>query len=114
MECGKLTAKLRDAVPVCFIVNGMEVKRLKNIEIPDEIKKLPFTAFKFDVPASGAITFKIMFEAGVLPNEWSEPRQRKTRSSKAAGQPIEIAPETEAAQEAERPRKPKFPRLLPR
>ena len=39
MECGKLTAKLRDAVPVCFIVNGMEVKRLKNIEIPDEIKK---------------------------------------------------------------------------
>ena len=66
MECGKLTAKLRDAVPVCFIVNGMEVKRFKNIEIPDEIKKLPFTAFKFDVPLNGAITFKIMFEAGVL------------------------------------------------
>ena len=64
MECGKLTAKLRDAVPVCFIVNGMEVKRLKNIEIPDEIKKIPFTAFKFDVPLNGAITFKIMFEAG--------------------------------------------------
>ena len=53
MECGKLTAKLRDAVPVCFIVNGMEVKRLKNIDIPDEIKKLPFTAFKFDVPQNG-------------------------------------------------------------
>ena len=65
MECGKLTAKLRDAVPVCFVVNGMEVKRLKNIEIPDKIKKLPFTAFKFDVPQNGAITFKIMFEAGV-------------------------------------------------
>ena len=35
MECGKLTAKLRDAVPVCFIVDGKEVKRYKNIEIPD-------------------------------------------------------------------------------
>ena len=41
MECGKLTAKLRDAVPVCFIVDGKEVKRYKNIEIPDEVKKLP-------------------------------------------------------------------------
>ena len=89
MECGKLTAKLRDAVPVCFIVNGMEVKRLKNIEIPDEIKKLPFTAFKFDVPQNGAITFKIMFEAGVLPEEWPEPRQRKTRGVKPEIQPSE-------------------------
>ncbi len=26
MECGKLTAKLRDAVPVCFMVNDHEVK----------------------------------------------------------------------------------------
>lgn len=69
MECGKLTAKLRDAVPVCFIEDGKEVKRFKNIEIPDEIKQLPFVDFKFDVPASGAITFKIMFEAGILPTE---------------------------------------------
>lgn len=96
MECGKLTAKLRDAVPVCFIVNGMEVKRLKNIEIPDEIKKLPFTAFKFDVPQNGAITFKIMFEAGVLPEVWPEARQRKQRGSMTAGQPLNIAPETAA------------------
>ena len=102
MECGKLTAKLRDAVPVCFIVDGKEVKRLKNIEIPNEIKKLPFTAFKFDVPQNGAITFKLMFEASVLPDEWPEPRQRKTRGSKAAGQPIDIAPEAEAALEAEK------------
>ena len=57
MECGKLTAKLRDAVPVCFMVDGKEVKRFKNIEIPDEIKQLPFIDFKFDVPATGAITF---------------------------------------------------------
>ena len=70
MECGKLTAKLRDAVPVCFIENGKEIKRFKNIEIPDEIKALPFADFKFDVPMSGAITFKIMFEAGILPTEW--------------------------------------------
>lgn len=96
MECGKLTAKLRDAVPVCFIVNGMEVKRLKNIEIPDEIKKLPFTAFKFDVPQNGAITFKIMFEAGILPEEWPEPRQRRTRGSKAVSLPNNVAPETAA------------------
>lgn len=96
MECGKLTAKLRDAVPVCFIVNGMEVKRLKNIEIPDEIKKLPFTAFKFDVPQNGAITFKIMFEAGVLPEEWPEPRQRKQRGSKAVSLPNTIPVETAA------------------
>ena len=54
MECGKLTAKLRDAVPVCFIVDGKEVKRYKNIEIPDEIKKLPFKAFDFNVPLTGA------------------------------------------------------------
>lgn len=79
MECGKLTAKFRDAVPVCFIENGKEVKRFKNIEIPDEIKQLPFVDFKFDVPASGAITFKIMFEAGILPTEWPEARQRKSR-----------------------------------
>ena len=96
MECGKLTAKLRDAVPVCFIVSGMEVKRLKNIEIPDEIKKLPFTAFKFDVPQNGAISFKIMFEAGVLPEEWPEPRQRKQRSSKAVSLPNAIPSETAA------------------
>jgi len=96
MECGKLTAKLRDAVPVCFIVNGMEVKRLKNIEIPDEIKKLPYTAYKFDVPQNGAITFKIMFEAGVLPEEWPEPRQRKVRGSKVVSLPNNIPPETAA------------------
>ncbi len=34
MECGKLTAKLRDAVPVCFIENGysteIRCKKLKS------------------------------------------------------------------------------------
>ena len=82
MKCGKLTAKLRDAVPVCFIEEGKEIKRVKNIEIPDAIKELEYKGFKFDVPLSGAITFKIYFEPGTLPETWPEPRQRKTRAKK--------------------------------
>jgi len=31
---------------------------------------------------SGAITFKIYFEPGTLPETWPEPRQRKTRAKK--------------------------------
>ena len=81
MECGKLTAKLRDAVPVCFIEDGKEVKRFKNIEIPDEIKKLPYQSFEFSVPVTGAITFKIIFEEGILPKVW--PEARKARSEEA-------------------------------
>lgn len=84
MEMGKLTAKLRDAVPVCFIEDGKEIKRYKNVEIPDELKVLPFADFKFDVPATGAITFKIMFEAGILPKEWPQARERKRRSVQTA------------------------------
>ena len=82
MKCGKLTAKLRDAVPVCFIEEGKEIKRVKNIEIPDAIKELEYKGFKFDVPMSGAITFKFYFEPGTLPETWPEPRQRKTRAKK--------------------------------
>ena len=91
MGCGKLTAKLRDAVPVCFIENGKEVKRFKNIEIPDEIKKLPYQSFEFSVPIAGAITFKIIFEEGVLPKVWPEARTRKSRLPKREETP---APET--------------------
>ena len=87
MECGKLTAKLRDAVPVCFIENGKEVKRFKNIEIPDEIKKLPYQGFEFSVPVTGAITFKISFEPGVLPEVWPEARTRKSRKAKQEEEP---------------------------
>ena len=88
MECGKLTAKLRDAVPVCFIENGKEVKRFKNIEIPDEIKKLPYQEFEFSVPVTGAITFKSMFEEGVLPKVWPEARARKTRKVRSEEAPM--------------------------
>ena len=101
MECGKLTAKLRDAVPVCFIENGKEVKRFKNIEIPDEIKKLPYQDFEFSVPVTGAITFKIMFEEGVLPKVWPEARTRKSRkvSQEEAPMPEKITAGLQAALE---------------
>ena len=91
MKCGKLTAKLRDAVPVRFYENGREIKRYKNIEIPEAIKELEFRDFKFDVPLSGAITFKIYFAPGILPQVWPEPRQRKTRAKMAAEKAQAIA-----------------------
>ena len=84
MECGKLTAKLRDAVPVCFMVNDREVKRYKNIEIPAEIKHLEYCGFRFDVPEDGgAITFKIWFNEGILPEIWPAERERQHRAVKA-------------------------------
>ena len=49
MKTGKITAKLRDAVPVCLMVNGEEVKRYKNIELPDELKEVEMTDFHFNV-----------------------------------------------------------------
>ena len=93
MKCGKLTAKLRDAVPVRFYENGREIKRYKNIEIPDAIKELEFRDFRFDVPESGPITFKIFFAPGTLPETWPEARQRKTRTPKDA----EATPDTAQA-----------------
>ena len=113
MKCGKLTAKLRDAVPVCFIEEGKEIKRVKNIEIPDAIKELEYKGFKFDVPMSGAITFKIYFEPGTLPETWPEPRQRKTRAKKdeiaapAGEDAAQDAPEM--AREAADPQPEEFP-----
>ncbi len=84
MECGKLTAKLRDAVPVCFMVNDHEVKRYKNNEIPEEIKRLEYCGFRFDVPENGAITFKIWFDEGILPEVWPATRKRLHRAQKAS------------------------------
>ncbi len=99
MEMGRLTAKLRDAVPVCFLVEGKEIKRYKNIEIPDDLKKLEYQDFKFDVPAHGSITFKIMFELGVLPEEFPQARERKTRQPMPQGAESQ-ATATEATGEA--------------
>ena len=101
MKCGKLTAKLRDAVPVRFYENGKEIKRYKNIEIPDAIKELEYRDFRFDVPASGPITFKIFFAPGTLPEVWPEARQRKTRSPKDAdSEPMHEQPDQDAMEAA--------------
>lgn len=39
MKTGKITAKLRDSVPVWLMVNGEEIKRYKNIELPKVFQK---------------------------------------------------------------------------
>jgi len=104
MKCGKLTAKLRDAVPVRFYENGREIKRFKNIEIPDAIKELEFRDFRFDVPESGPITFKIFFAPGTLPETWPDARQRKTRTPKAADpEPMTEEPARDAMETPQEP-----------
>ena len=67
MKTGKITAKLRDAVPVRLMVNGEEVKRYKNIELPDELKEVEMTDFHFNVHMDGKIIFEIHYEEGTLP-----------------------------------------------
>lgn len=84
MKTGKITAKLRDAVPVCLMVNGEEVKRYKNIELPDELKEVEMTDFHFNVHMDGKITFEIHYEEGVLPKVFPEARTRVSRAAKAA------------------------------
>ena len=116
MKCGKLTAKLRDAVQVRFYENGREIRRYKNIEIPDVIKELEFHDFRFDVPESGAITFKIFFAPGTLPETWPEARQRKSRTPKAADpepMPADSAQDTpEIPQETAKPMAEEIPQEL--
>ena len=106
MKTGKITAKLRDAVPVCLIVNGKEVKRYKNIELPDELKEVEMTDFHFNVHMDGKITFEIHYEEGTLPEVFPEAHTRVSRMAKAASQEsaevmaVETTePETEAAPE---------------
>lgn len=84
MKTGKITAKLRDAVPVCLMVEGKEVKRYKNIELPDMLKEVEMTDFHFNVHMDGKITFEIHYEPGVLPEVFPEARARVTRAAKAA------------------------------
>ena len=93
-----------------FYENGREIKQYKNIEIPDAIKELEFRDFRFDVPESGPITFKIFFAPGTLPETWPEARQRKARTPKGA----EAAPDTaqgaaEMPQDAAEPMAEEFP-----
>ena len=84
MKTGRITAKLRDAVPVCLMAEGKEVKRYKNIELPDSIKEVELLDFHFNVPADGKITFEISYAQGVLPEVFPEPRAKVTRAEKAA------------------------------
>src|SRR5699024_1731314 len=84
MKTGKITAKLRDAVPVCLMVNGEEVKRYKNIELPDALKEVEMTAYIFTVHTDGKITFEIHYEEGALPEIFPEARTRVSRAAKAA------------------------------
>lgn len=84
MKTGKITAKLRDAVPVCLMVNGEEVKRYKNIELPDALKEVEMTDFHFNVHMDGKITFEIHYEEGALPEVFPEARTRVSRAAKAA------------------------------
>ena len=89
MKTGKITAKLRDAVPVCLMVNGEEVKRYKNIELPDELKEVDMSDFYFNVHMDGKITFEIHYEEGVLPKVFPEARTRVSRAAKAAAKATE-------------------------
>ena len=91
----KAYGKITRCSAVCFMVDGKEVKRYKNIEIPDEIKRLPFIDYKLDVPTSGAITFKIHFAPGVLPEVWPEARQRQSRRN-----PIQLPESTPEQRES--------------
>lgn len=84
MKTGRITAKLRDAVPVCLMVEGKEVKRYKNIDLPDMLKEVEMLDFHFNVPEDGKITFEISYAQGVLPEVFPEPRAKMTRAEKAA------------------------------
>lgn len=109
MKTGKITAKLRDAVPVCLMVEGKEVKRYKNIELPDMLKEVEMTNFHFNVHMDGKITFEIHYEPGVLPEVFPEARARVTRVAKAAAKaaakavqeaaPVEESPEAATQEE---------------
>lgn len=104
MKTGRITAKLRDAVPVCLMVEGREVKRYKNIELPDSIKEVELLDFHFNVPADGKITFEIHYASGVLPETFPEPRAKVTRAEKAAAK-AQKATMQEDADEAPAPEK---------
>ena len=66
------------------MVNGEEVKRYKNIELPDELKEVEMTDFHFNVHLDGKITFEIYYEEGTLPEVFPGARTRVSRAAKAA------------------------------
>ena len=84
MQAKTITAKLRDAVPVRFMVEDAEVIRYRNIDIPDSLKELEITSFAFDTVTDGKITFQLFFAQGILPQEFPAIREKMTRAEKAA------------------------------
>lgn len=106
MKTGKITAKLRDAVPVCLIVEGKEVKHYKNIELPDTIKEIEMRDFHFYIPQDGRITFQIHYEKGALPDVFPAPRAKMTRAEKAAAR---AAAQTEMEQAETAPKEQEAP-----
>ena len=76
MKTGKITAKLRDAVPVCF---------------------------HFNVHMDGKITFEIHYDEGVLPEVFPEARTRVSRAAKAAAKVAMQQPAEDEAAEAIEP-----------
>ena len=88
MHAKTITAKLRDAVPVRFMVEDAEVVRYKNIDIPDSLKELEIKGFQFDVPEDGKISFQLFFDTGILPQEFPAARAKMTRADKAAAEII--------------------------
>ncbi len=104
MKTGKITAKLRDAVPVCLMVEGKEVKRYKNIELPDMLKEVEMTDFHFNVHMDGKITFEIHYEPCVLPEVFPEAKAKVTRTAKAAAKTTVKEPQEAEAPAAEIPK----------
>ena len=109
MKTGKITAKLRDAVPVCLMVNGEEVKRYKNIELPDMLKEVEMTDFHFNVHMDGKITFEIHYEEGVLPEVFPEARIRVSRAAKAAAKAATATQESAEAVPEDSPQTDEIP-----
>ena len=103
MQAGKIAAKLRDAVLVCFYENGEERARFKNIEIPDELKDLETTAYSFDVSPEGRITVGLHFERGTLPEEFPPARVPISRADKRAARREAAALAKESPNAAEPP-----------
>jgi hypothetical protein len=103
MNAGKITAKLRDAVPVHFIENETERIQYRNIDIPDSLKGLEITNFKFDITPEEKISFQLFFAPGILPVDFPPIREKMTRAEKAATKAAKAEESTEETASPEEP-----------
>ena len=71
-----------DSIPVSVDAARNYDSKIVNL-LDDE-----YQDFEFSVPIAGAITFKIIFEEGVLPKVWPEARARKARKAKQEETPV--------------------------